>query len=392
MNGVKFVRENGGLNRLLSGEDHISGLVVIGEGALESQLILSVEELAEKEITVEDMPVTFYQINEFFRINPGAKLYVKGVATSDGTYSEVKQLQNFAEGKLRRVAVCDFKKAASTLAAAVGTLNQVAKDLRALNIPLSTFLSVKVTTQDMAALSSLHTLNAENVSVVLGQDMGGLGRFLSGANPSLSAIGAVLGASSKAKVHESIAWVEKQNLVSAAYSKSLANNNELAREMDVLGFCDGTLLSSYTPQQIQAMNDKGYIFGIKYAGQAGSYFNDSFTATKMDDDFAYIENNTTVDKAIREINRVLTPKISSPVYIDPDTGFLENSSVSALEVLCDDVLDQMVRDGEISGHKVYINPAQQVLRDSKLEVVLKIVPVGTLREITVKIGLTLTTN
>lgn len=392
MNGVKFVRENGGLNRLLSGEDHISGLVVIGEGALESQLILSVEELAEKGITVEEMPVTFYQINEFFRINPGAKLYVKGVGTSDGTYSEVKQLQNFAEGKLRRVAVCDFKRAASTLSAAVGSLNQVAKDLRALNIPLSTFLSVKVTDLDMPTLPSLHTLNAENVSVVLGQDMGGLGRFLSGANPSLSAIGAVLGASSKAKVHESIAWVEKQNLVSAAYSKLLADNNELAREMDVLGFCDGSLLSSYTPQQIQAMNEKGYIFGIKYSGQAGSYFNDSFTATKMDEDFAYIENNTTVDKAIREINRVLTPKISSPVYIDPDTGFLENSSVSALEALCDDVLDQMVRDGEISGYKVYINPAQQVLRDSKLEVVLKIVPVGTLREITVKIGLTLTTN
>ncbi|SMC75354.1 DUF2586 family protein [Chryseobacterium sp. YR221] len=392
MNGVKFVRENGGLNRLLSGEDHISGLVVIGEAALESQLVLSVEELAEKGITVAAMPVTFYQINEFFRINPGAKLYVKGVKTSDATYSEVKQLQNFAEGKLRRVAVCDFKRAASELSAAVGSLNQVAKDLRALNIPLSTFLSVKVAAQDMAALPSLHTLDAENVSVVLGQDMGGLGRFLSGANPSLSAIGAVLGASSKAKVHESIAWVEKQNLVSGAYSKLLADNNELAREMDVLGFCDGSLLSSYTPQQIQEMNENGYIFGIKYAGQAGSYFNDSFTATKKDSDFAYIENNTTVDKAIREINRVLTPKISSPVYIDPDTGFLENSSVSALEALCDDVLDQMVREGEISGYKVYINPAQQILRDSKLEVVLKIVPVGTLREITVKIGLTLTTN
>lgn len=392
MNGVKFVRENGGLNRLLSGEDHISGLVVVGEAALESQLVLSVEELAEKGITVAAMPVTFYQINEFFRINPGAKLYVKGVKTSDGTYSEVKQLQNFAEGKLRRVAVCDFKRAASELSAAVGSLNQVAKDLRALNIPLSTFLSVKVAAQDMADLPSLHTLDAENVSVVLGQDMGGLGRFLSVADPSLSAIGAVLGASSKAKVHESIAWVEKQNLVSGAYSKLLADDKELAREMDILGFCDGSLLSSYTPQKIQEMNEKGYIFGIKYAGQAGSYFNDSFTATKKDDDFAYIENNTTVDKAIREINRVLTPKISSPVYIDPDTGFLENSSVSALEALCDDVLDQMVRDGEVSGYKVYINPAQQILRDSKLEVVLKIVPVGTLREITVKIGLTLTTN
>jgi len=52
----------------------------------------------------------------------------------------------------------------------------------------------------------------------------------------------------------------------------------------------------------------------------------------------------------------------------------------------------MVRDGEISGYKNYINPDQQVLRNSKLEIVSKIVPVGTLREITVRIGLTLQIN
>lgn len=392
MNGVKFVRENGGLNRLLSGEDHISGLVVIGEAAVASQMVLSAEELADKGITAQQNPVMHYHINEFFRVNPGAKLYVKGVLTSDGTYQEVKQLQNFAEGKLRRVAVCDFKKPVSELAAAVGNLNEVAAYLRGLNIPLSTFLSVKVAKADMAALPDLHTLKSENVSVVLGQDMGGYGHFLSSATPSVSAIGAVLGAGSKAKVHESIAWVEKQNLVSTAYPKTWAADAELAREMDIPGFCDGSLLSSYTPQQIQDIHDKGYLFGMKYSGQAGTYFNDSFTAAAMDDDFAYIENNTAVDKAIREINRALTPRISSPVYIDADTGHLENSAVASLEALCDDVLDQMVRDGEVSGYKVYIDPAQQILRDSKLDVVLKIVPVGTLRTITVKIGLTLTTN
>lgn len=49
----------------------------------------------------------------------------------------------------------------------------------------------------------------------------------------------------------------------------------------------------------------------------------------------------------------------------------------------------MKRNGEISGYEAYINPNQQVLRTSKLEVIVKIVPVGTLRKIEVKIGLTL---
>ena len=86
---------------------------------------------------------------------------------------------------------------------------------------------------------------------------------------------------------------------------------------------------------------------------------------------------------------MLIKKVSGPAYIDPDTGLLEASGVAALEALCDDVLDEMKRNGEISGYEAYINPNQQVLRTSKLEVIVKIVPVGTLRKIEVKIGLTL---
>ena len=129
--------------------------------------------------------------------------------------------------------------------------------------------------------------------------------------------------------------------------------------------------------------------GIKHSGITGTYLNDSFTATGLETDFAYIENNRTIDKAIRSINKVLIKKVSGPAYIDPDTGLLEASGVAALEGLCDDVLDQMVRDGEVSGYEVYINPKQQVLKTSKLEIIVKIIPVGTLRKIEVKIGLTL---
>lgn len=244
----------------------------------------------------------------------------------------------------------------------------------------------------MTALTNLHTLNAERVSVVLGQDKGGRGGYLAATHPSLSCIGAVLGAIAKAKVSESIAWVEKQNLVSTAYPKALTGGTEKARELDSIGFCDGSNLGNYTPQQLEAIHDKGYIFGMKHTGVAGTFLNDSFTATSLESDFAYLENNRTIDKAIREINKVLIKKVSGPAYIDPDTGLLEATGVAALEALCDDVFDQMVRDGEVSGFEVFINPNQQVLRTSKLEVIVRIVPVGTLRKIEVKIGLALSKN
>ena len=391
MNGVQFKRENGGLNRELTGSDHISGLIVYGEKEVEKVLLLEPNELETIGVTLETHPVLFYHVNEFFRINPGAKLYVQGVAVSDGEFSEIKVLQNFAGGDIRQIGICDYKSAVSTLTNALPKLNQIATDLGNMNLPLSILISVKIESAEMVTLADLHTTN-ERVSVVISQDGGGLGAYLATANQSISNIGACLGAISKAMVHESIAWVEKQDLVNVAYAKKLTGDVEQARELDVIGFVDGSKLSDYSPEQIQAINDKGYIFCVKHTGIAGTYFNDSFTATALDSDFAYIENNRTIDKAIREINKVLVPRISAPGYVDPDTGYLAGSTVAATEALCDDVLDQMVRDGEISGYAVSINPRQQILKTSKLEVVVKLVPVGVLREIIVKIGLTLKTT
>lgn len=392
MNGIKFIRGNGGLFRTLAGSDHVSGLIVYGESELAQRLVLSIDDLDNNDITAVSHPVFHYHVSEFFRINPGAKLYAQSVAASAGTFTEVKTLQNFAGGEIRQVAVCDFTTAVSNLVTRSATLNQLAVDLGNMNIPLSILYSVKFVTADMVTLPNLHTQTYDRVSVVIGQDAGGRGKYLSTTVPSISCIGAALGAVSKARVHESIGWVEKQNLVSTSYPKTFTGNTEMARELDISGLCDGSLIGDYTPQQLQAISDKGYLFGVKYTGNAGTYFNDSFTATTLESDYAYIENNRTIDKGIRGIYKALLPKISGPAYVDPDTGYLDPSTVSALEALCDDVLDQMVRDGEISGYKNYINPDQQVLRNSELEVISKIVPVGTLREMIVRIGLTLQIN
>lgn len=389
MNGVKFIRENGGLARRLPGSDYISGLIVYGEKAIEKALILSVDELETMGVNAQENPVLFYHVSEFFRINAGAKLYIQTLLESDDDFADVKSLQNFADGTIRQLAVCDFKRPMTALVTAVAQLNAIAVELSAFNTPLSILLSPKVTTEDMTSLVDLHALKAERVAVVIGQDGAGFGNELATKNLSIGCVGAALGAISKANVHESIAWVEKQDLVSIAYPKTLTASDSSARELDKIAFADGSLLSKYTSQQIQAINDKGYLFLIKHTGIVGTYFNDSYTATSLEDDFAYIENNRTVDKAIREINRVLLPRISGPAYIDPDTGLLAAATTNALEALCDEVLDQMARDGEVSGFDVQIDPNQKVLRNSKLEVVLKIIPVGTLREIRVKIGLTL---
>ncbi|WP_318546303.1 DUF2586 family protein [Flavobacterium columnare] len=77
---------------------------------------------------------------------------------------------------------------------------------------------------------------------------------------------------------------------------------------------DGTLLGDLTPAQIQSINDKGYLFPIKHIGYAGTYMNDSFTCSALDNDYAYIENNRTIDKAMRGVYVKLLPSVSGPIY------------------------------------------------------------------------------
>lgn len=394
MNGVTIIRAQGGLGRILPDGDHISALIIYGEQDLSPLEARGVDSLEKDGVTADTHPVLHYHASEFFRMNPGAKLYLQGVAASDGAFTEVKTLQTFAKGEVRQVAVCDFKTAIKNgtddvLAARVGTLNAIAKELSSGNQPLSVLYSAKIVPEDMASLPNIHNYHAERVSVVIAQDGAGRGNYLAATHPSISCIGAVLGCVSRAGVHESIGWVARQNLVSAGYGQALTGGAAVSRELETLAFCDGSKQKDYTPGQLQSLFEKGYIFGATYPGIAGSYLCDSFTATALDSDFAYIEAGRTLDKAARLVYIALGPQIAAPVYIDPDSGRLAETTAKALEVLCEDALDPMLRDGQLSGFSVFIDPDQSVLRTSKLQVTIQIVPVGSMRQIEVTLGLTL---
>ena len=80
-----------------------------------------------------------------------------------------------------------------------------------------------------------------------------------------------------------------------------------------------------------------------------------------------------MDKAVRGIRTYLTPELGGNVYIDPDTGKLQSYTVSHLETTANIPLEE-------------IDPEQDVLSTSTIEVVIKNVPVGVVRKFKVKIG------
>jgi hypothetical protein len=391
MNTVTFNRQGGGLGKRLPGEDHISGLIVYGQPTLNKVLLIETEDLDRLDITTVTHPVLHYHVSEYFRINPGAKLYIVSNPVNNAQFTEIKQLQQFAEGKLRQVGIVDLITSFADLATNAVTIEDRLNELATANMPLSAVLSIhSITSANLLALPNLHSFNCERLSVCIGQDGSGRGNYLTAVvGKRVGIVGACLGAISRAKVHESIAWVEKQNLVTLAYPKAQTGNTIVARELDVTAFIDGTLLGDLTPAQIQSINDKGYIFPIKHIGYSGTFFNDSFSATALDNDFSNIENNRAIDKAQRGVYVKLLPKISGPIYVNPDTGEISADTIASLEAIGSIPLEQMERDGELSGFKIFINPNQDVLSTSKLTVTLKIVPVGVLREITVNLGFAL---
>lgn len=317
-----------------------------------------------------------YHISEFFRIQPKGVLYVGFFAiTSPYTFTEITTIQSFSNGTIRQVAI--YKDAASAFSTADLTLiDTVCKVNDDLHKPISAIYGADLSaTTDISALTDLGLLSANKSSACIAQDGGAQGYYLwLTTGKSITSIGTMLGTIALSKVSEDIAWVGQFNVSNGT-------------ECEVLSFANGQLFSSsaVTDGLLDALNTKRYVFLKKFVGQSGSWWNDSHTAIVVTSDYAYIENNRTIDKAIRGIYASMLPSLNSPLTLNAD-GTLAETTVAYLESQAEVNLNQMVRDSELSAFAVTINPAQNVLSTSKVVVAVDLVINGVARQIEVGIG------
>lgn len=387
MQSVKIERTNGNIPRSLAGEDHISGLLFysskLPSGFAETDRIKAISgiETAEKlGITSDadadwDIRVLHYQLRSIFNRNPAISLYV-GIYKPNGTptFSEIKTMQNYTGGKLRQIGVWDGATALDP--ANLIALQAIRTTLEAQDKPLSIGYAPKI-----AAVSGLPTdlagANKSGVSVIIGQDGAGTAADLykdaknTTAKSSVTAIGEWLGIVSAAAVHESIAWVEK-------FPTGIA----------LPAFGDGTLLRDLDTAVIESLDAARYIFFVEYSGLAGAYFNDSHTMDDATSDYAYIESVRTMDKACRNVRTYVLPKLGRPMKVDASTGKLEAYVVEDLQLTAGKALEDMEKAGELSGYVVEIDPDQNILSTSCVEMVIKQVGVGVMRKLNIKIGYT----
>lgn len=383
---ITINRGQGGLGRPLATTDHISGFIMpfvnanLPAGFSTTDRIKIVYSIAEaialgitKAGTYTD--VLYYHLDQFFKKNPKGKLYVMLVDSTSYDLSEIKTIQNFANGEIKQVAFYNHLTAFAT--SQTNTLQTHATTLETESKPLSVIYSANFQgVANLGALADLRALSNKNVSVCIGEDGANEGKALADAKSySITCIGALLGTISSAQVHRNIGHVGLFNQVDGA------EFDEPAIAITSTTF----LVKNQTASALDSLADYGYIFLRKFVGYTGTFYSDAPTCVPVTSDYAYIENNRTIDKAVRGIRTFMLPFTNSPLYVNAD-GTLTEDVISLYKNECDRALEKMEIDGEISAFSVVINPAQNVLTSSKISIAVKIVPVGVAREIEVNIG------
>ena len=134
------------------------------------------------------------------------------------------------------------------------------------------------------------------------------------------------------------------------------------------------------------IHDKGYIFFRTFIGKSGYFFSDDPTATSSTDDYGQFSRGFVMDKALVLTYQVFIDEIGDEIQVD-ENGKLNPALVKALQGKIEQVIKlQMLAPGQISDVKAHIDPFQNILSSNKLEISLKIQPVGYKNFIEIRLG------
>lgn len=388
---VKITFENGALGGVSPSEDGVVGLVAHA-AAVGTTFVLGtpyqitkLDGLTALGITSESTGVNagvYKTVKEFYAEAPeGTKLWLMGVAASttvpnltDKTKNNIKPLLEAARGAINILMVKVSPGGTPTMQGSIDgdTLTAVA-NLQALaddwtEQKYAPFLSVVEAMSYNGVASGLPDLSERSdnrVAVVLGDTVAG---------SAGAAVGLVAGRLAAMPVQRSLARVR---------SGAIAN-----QEMYI-----GTVAAELGDPEVA--HDLGYIVPRTFVGKSGYYWSDDKLATAASDDYATIARRRTIDKAYRIAYKTLVDEIADEVPVDAD-GKLAAYHCKGVETAVESaIVNQMTSEGNLGndpedandlGVQCYIDPEQNILATSRLEVSLKVKPYGYSKYINVKLG------
>lgn len=350
-----------------------------------------------------------YHIKEFFRMSSSAsgKLYVM-FADCSASWDAIEIMQRAAGGMIHQLGVWTEQPLWKANGIAenynlnlVKGLNEKAETLASQNQPLSLVLcanpsntGANTTEGRQIDLNKIPSCICESrrVSCIFGQahnEQVSLMQMRNENHTPVGFLGAVMGAIARANVQESIAWVRQFNLFTDDFQDIEFGFGDINLDEAEENFISLNRYESLSPVLLDDLDEKGYIFPIRYSGRTnGIYISKDQTCSTGD--YRTIARNRTINKSRRAVRAALLPYVNSPLLVNPTTGYLAPAKITAFRTLVGEILAKMEADQEISGYAVTIDPNQNVLVNDTLKISYVLVPVGVATRILVEEGLSLT--
>lgn len=394
MSGLPKIRidyGNGALGKTIASADGLLCLVVCGAIAVDNTFSLakhySIRKQADLEslgVTAVNNPLLYKTVKDFYtEATEGTQAYIVGFPStlkmSDVLNKENPYLKNVIEatnGELRGLVVTSVPAESPTVENALDNdiptallnaheLGEWARTVRF--APLFVILDGLNYTGNATDLADLKLNSYYRTAVVLGSTESG------SAN---QAVGLVAGKIARVSVERNIGRVADGAL-------------------KVLNMYAGT--EPIESADTETIYDKSYITFRTFTGIAGYFIADDLMATKETDDYNHLTAVRTIDKASRIAYAVLVQQLLDKVQVRSNGTMLKAVIVSWEQIIKNAITSNMTSLGELSddgdgGVAVYIDPEQNVLSTSTINVEIRVRPFGYARYINVMLGFTINEN
>lgn len=401
MSKITINIQTGGLGRQSASQDKWAGVFVqvdampsVGGGWTENEVkrIFRVEDLEVYGITATAtnpyFQLVYWHVSEVFRIEPASTVYVQLALAANADANTVMTAFKDAESRLR--LFCAVTPAVTISAVAVTAWQTELESLfNSFVQPSRLVLTLKKDVGD--TIPDLSTSSDDRIMVDISNDAttGGLASTIfASAVGMCGGGGTILGQLLKLAVHQKPSW-----------KKFPVNSSDRWVE---LADINGDSVEKKTPTEIEAYATQGLNLITRTIRQTDAFVSNARTAISTDDDYAIITNGRVIDKAIVLVYDALVKNLDGPVYVNPSNGTLTPETVArfenaAWEAINNNMVVGRVGDavevsvdpstGSLPRNAVFVDPSQDTLTTEKVTVEVRIVPVGSSKEIVINIGL-----
>lgn len=399
LKGVIIEKGQLGANTIADG-DGIAAIIMgsPATGSLAQKVVKTVFNIADVEnlgltqqFDIDNKVNVYRHLKEFYRnAGAGSELHLMLVDPAvsmvdlleDNNTEYAKKLLIESKGEVRQLAVAVNPTGATThlnglpddvynaIPKAQGLYNWADNLFMPCNILLEGY-DYAGNSASVVDLRDIPNVLAPKVSVVNGQDWM-YAETKQGNAQKFADVGTALGVLARCTVNQNIGENESFNLTDATKDAWLVPGlSSHQKNTDVI-------------EQLQTLEDKGFIFGVEYIGLAGVRFNNDHTCVPVIVDAEGNVNEHTIaygrthDKARRLLRRALLPKVKTSHAVNPETSKVSLGVIKNFENIGDDVLGDMFNRREISEGKTFVNPDSDLIVKKELNMGFEIVPYGNI--------------